>query len=624
MSIHKAALLAVACGVASAIELTVSSSGGNASSPLLYGFIFEDINHSGDGVLHGNLLQNNGFQGNSPNLTAWSAVGGAEIAQDSSNPLTDAITSTLSITGTSGTIGASNAGYVSIRVTPNEYANYFWVKGTYEGNITVSLVDSDDTVLGSTGVPVSSNSSAFSYYETSFSAVESTTGNSSWHFTFDAATATDGGLNLGLPQLFPPTFHNRKNGLNAEVAEVLDSAKGSFLRFPGGNNLEGTSVENRWTWNNTIGPVEDRPGRQGNWGYPTTDAIGLVEFLLWCQDMGLTPLLAVWDGLTVGGGTTTDDALQPFVNDALNELEYLMGDTSTTWGALRASHGYPDPFDIPYVEIGNEDFLNNGLETYQDRFNLFYDAFHQAYPNITIVASTSGLAETGCSGTECGIDISTGVLQDVHQYLPPKDLIAKFNFFDNVDRNAPILVGEYASTTFDNGSTTYFPTMAGSTAEAVYMIGMERNSDVVKMSCFAPILEHFDMAQWSPDAVGYDAANGVTRSTSWFVQQLFSANRGDTILPVESDSGFGPAYWVASSAGNTNFVKLANYGDASQTISINIDGKTTATLTQLSGGQEDSNTPGEENVQPVVTAIDGNGTFSFSLPAWSVSVLVAQ
>lgn len=302
-----------------------------------------------------------------------------------------------------------------------------------------------------------------------------------------------------------------------------------------------------------------------------------------------------------------------------------MGDTSTTWGALRASHGYPDPFDISYVEIGNEDFLNDGLDTYQSRFNMFYDAIHAAYPNITFVATTSALAESGCSGDQCGIVLPEGVYQDVHQYLPPEQFVANFGFFDNVNRSQPIIVGEYGSTTFDNGSTTYFTTMQGSTSEAVYMIGMERNSDVVKMSCFAPVLEHFNLAQWSPDAVGYDAATGITRSTSWFVQQMFSANRGDTILPVESDTAFNPAFWVASSAGDRTIVKIANYGTEEQSMTILIEGKTASTLTQLSGSEFEQNLPGQENVYPVVSTVPGqNGSFSFSLPAWSVSVIVAQ
>lgn len=301
-----------------------------------------------------------------------------------------------------------------------------------------------------------------------------------------------------------------------------------------------------------------------------------------------------------------------------------MGDTNTTWGSLRASHGYPDPFDIPYVEIGNEDFLNNGLETYQSRFNLFYDAIHAAYPNISIVATTSALAESGCT-ENCGIILPDGVYQDIHQYLPPDQFVSKFDFYDNVNRSQPLLVGEYGSTTNNDNTTTYFSTMQGAVSEAVYMIGMERNSDVVKMSCFAPILEHFNLAQWSPDLIGLDAATGITRSVSYFVQMMFSANRGDTILPVESDTSFNPAFWVASSAGNTTIVKLANYGTTEQTISINIDGKTSGSLTELSGDILESNTIGQENITPVISTVSGeDGTFSFSLPAWSVSILVAQ
>lgn len=214
----------------------------------------QDINNSGDGVLHGQLLKNNGFQGEDPGLAGWGSVGEATVSQDTDNPLTTAIVSTLAITSnSSGTVGASNSGYNGIRgkqsllccrifhlilpVTADTFSNYFWVKGAYSGNITVSLVSNDSTVWGSTVVIVNSNSSAFSYYETTITATTATSGNNSWHFTFDADTATDGGLNLGLPQLFPTTFHDRVNGLNAEVANVLNDMGGSFLRFPGGNNL---------------------------------------------------------------------------------------------------------------------------------------------------------------------------------------------------------------------------------------------------------------------------------------------------------------------------------------------------------------------------------------------------
>ncbi|GAB7349405.1 hypothetical protein MBLNU459_g8522t1 [Dothideomycetes sp. NU459] len=617
--------LALALSSASAIHLTVNQGRGNASSPLLYGLMFEDINHSGDGTLYGQLLQNNGFQGTNPGLTAWSPVGSARISQDTLSPLSSAIVSTLSIRASgSGTVGASNAGYSGIRVIKDTYSNYFWVKGKYTGSVTVSIVGSDGTVYGSTSVSISSSSSTFTYYETTIKANGASGGGNSWHFTFDAAKATDGGLNLGLPQLFPTTFKQRYNGLNAEVGNAVNNIGGSFLRMPGGNNIEGTSNADRWVWNHTIGPVQNRPGRQGDWGYPNTDGLGLVEFLLWCQDMNLTPILAIWDGLTVGGGSTYGRALKPYVQDVLNELEYLMGDTDTYWGALRASYGHPDPFDIPFVEIGNEDFLNNGLPTYQERFNMFYDAIHAAYPNITIIASTSAAAETGCS-KNCGISVPAGVIQDVHQYLPPDAFVTNFNFFDNWPRNQPLFVGEYASTTDNTGARYQYPTMQGSVSEAVYMIGLERNSDVVKMACYAPMLEHAGLQQWTPDLIGFDAAHGVTRSTSYFVQQMFASNRGDTILPVRADAPFGPVYWVASSAGSRTIAKLANYGAAAQMVTVAVAGKTTASVTQISGQAAESNTPGRENVVSHTWDISGrNGVFEISLPAWSVSVLVAR
>lgn len=462
---------------------------------------------------------------------------------------------------------------------------------------------------------MASNATSFSYYETSIKTTAAADSANTWQFTFDAASAPDG-LNLGLPQLYPTTFANRSNGLQPQIGQAMDDIGGSFLRFPGGNNLEGSSFATRWKWNETIGPLQDRPGRQGDWSYPNTDALGLVEFFLWCHDMNLTPILALWSGLTLGGGAIEPADIGPYVQDALDELEYLMGDESTTWGALRIAHGYPDPFTVEYVEIGNEEFLNNGGDTYQGRFDAFYEAIKQAYPNMNIISASS--AENGFK-----VDIQKGTYTDLHYYLSPTAFTEAFNQFDNYDRDYPIFVGEYGSTSDDNGATQYFTTMQSSTGEAVYMIGMERNSDVVKMACFAPVLERYEDAQWHPNLFGFDAENGVTRSTSYFVQQLFASNRGDTVLPVDSDTAFGPVYWVASSAGNTTFVKLANYNDAKETVTIVIADTAEAKLTQLSGNATASNTPGKEIIKPVVSQLTGSGTYKITLPAWSVSVLAA-
>jgi len=217
-----------------------------------------------------------------------------------------------------------------------------------------------------------------------------------------------------------------------------------------------------------------------------------MEYMDWTSDMGMKPLLAVWSGLSLGGGIISGPSLQPYVEDILNELEFLLGDANTAYGALRAKYGRHDPYELTMIEIGNEDDLSGGCSSYPSRFTAIYEAVHVKYPDLTVIASNSNPA---CLPSP----LPAGVYTDTHHYLSPDDFVSLFNEWDNVKREngRGVLVGEYASTRGNDGSTTYWSNMQGSCAEAVYMIGMERNSDLVKMASFAPLLEHFDMAEWS-------------------------------------------------------------------------------------------------------------------------------
>ncbi|KAL7650490.1 hypothetical protein ACMYSQ_010272 [Aspergillus niger] len=606
-----------------AIELTVSKTGGNSSSPLLYGVMFEDINNSGDGGIHGQVLRNNGFQGDDPGLTAYSAVGNVTISQDTANPLSSAITSTLKVavpSGATGYVGFANEGYDGVPVLGTDYDNYFYMKGDYSGTVNLRLVgNSSGIIYADHNITVASTRSNFTYYETSFSSSVSADAHNVWQLRFDASKVAGSSLNFGLVQLFPPTYNSRYNGLRDDVASFLADIKPSFLRFPGGNNLEGATPSDRWKWNETIGPVVDRPGREGDWTYPNTDALGLDEYLQWCEDMDMEPLLAVWSGLSLGGGIVSGSALDPYVDDILNELEYVLGSADTTYGALRAKNGRTEPWDVKYLEVGNEDNLNSGCGTYANRFTLIYDAVHAAYPNLTIVASTT---DTSCLPST----IPDGVITDIHHYLTPDEFIDLFDEWDNWSRDWPILVGEYASTTGNDGSTTYWSYMQGSCSEAVYMIGMERNSDIVKMASFAPLLEHFDMAEWSPDLFGLDSSpDSVTGSTSYYVQKMFSTNRGSTVLPVNTTADFDPLYWVASvSDEGTYYVKLANYGSSSQNVTVNIEGTTSGQLQLLSGGETVSNYPHDVSITTQTSTVSGSGSFTVDMPAWAVAVLAVS
>ncbi|RAL65887.1 hypothetical protein DID88_005550 [Monilinia fructigena] len=353
----------LALGLVDAATLSVSTTGGNASSPLLYGLMFEDINNSGDGGIHGQLLRNNGFQGNNTNLTAYAAIGGTTLSVDTENPLTSALPHSLKVTvpsGTNGQVGFSNDGYRGIPVNEDTYANYFWIKGAYSGPVKLSLVGiASGTVFANKIINVNSVANNFTYYETKYASSQAPDGNNVWRLTFDGSAVAGGALYFGLPQLFPTTFTiGIYNGIRKDVGEFLQALKPSFFRFPGGNNLEANHL------------ILDGSGMKPLARFRTDQedrVIGLCkhrrsridEYLQFISDANMIPVLGVWAGLSLsGGGIVTGTALTPYVDDILDELEFLLGSTSTKWGALRASYGQASPYNIPYVEIGNEDDLS--------------------------------------------------------------------------------------------------------------------------------------------------------------------------------------------------------------------------------------------------------------------------
>ncbi|KAJ6106951.1 hypothetical protein N7512_010468 [Penicillium capsulatum] len=522
-----------------------------------------------DGGIHGQVLQNNGFQGTTLGMTAYKKVGDVHIAQDSSKPVSKAIHSSLKVSvpkGTTDEVGFANTGYKGVPVMKASYNTSFWIMGDYSGTVKVQLVGSHSgSVYGERELTVKSTESEFKQFQAIFDSTAAPDGNNEWRLTFDGSKVAGGSLNFGYIQLFPPTYHDRPNGLRDDLATPLGEMGPAFLRFPGGNNIEGLQVNSRWKWNTTIGPVVDRPGRESDWGYPNTDALGLDEYMWWCEDMNMTALLGVWAGKSYGDILSGKD-LEPYVDDIMNELEYLLGDSSTKYGKMRAENGREKPWTVDYVEIGNEDDLTGGCATYPDRFNQIYKAIHDKYPHITLVASN---VDYSCLPSP----LPSGVIIDKHLYRKPDEFVKLFNEFDNQPRDQPIMVGEYACRNTSQTTGTWWSFMQGSCSEAVYMIGMERNSDIVKMTAYAPLLQHFKMATWSPTLYGFDSnPDSLTLSTSYYVQKMFATNKGDTILPVTASGEFGPVYWVASKKDSLYFVKLANYGSVLQSVTVNIPG----------------------------------------------------
>ena len=391
---------------------------------------------------------------------------------------------------------------------------------------------------------------------------------------------------FGLVSLFPETFKGRKNGLRRDLGEAIYDQGAKFLRFPGGNNLEGYSIESHWNWTETIGPLRDRKARVGNWGYVNTNGLGLLEYLEWCEDMEMEPVLAVYAGFSVtifgqAGPSYPEEAMGVLVQDALNELEYCMGDTSTKYGAMRAEHGHPEPFVINYVELGNEDFFST---TYNYRFPILYKGIKAVYPNITLISS-----QYDENGPNVTIPIPPGGMWDTHHYVEPSYFEESFDIFDNPSpglTDVTIFVGEYSVFQYDTpdgslnfsdpaGEHIFWPNLLSVLGESVYLLGIERNPNVVKMTSYAPTFVNLNWIEWTPDLVGFTANYDDTiLSSSWYLQQLYNHHRGTETLPVTTKSGnFNPLWWVASIDTELNaiYFKVTNSGNSSIPLKIDLD-----------------------------------------------------
>jgi alpha-N-arabinofuranosidase len=521
--------------------------------PIFYGFMTEEINFSYDGGLYAELIRNRIFQDPLPGagrgnrggqppaepesgaatIPNWSSVtsgnAAGSIAIDTNDPVnTVALTRSLKVTidnvASGGRVGAANSGYWGIPVRPNTtYKASFYAKGSsdFTGPLTLTIESNDGkTTYASATVPGITTQWKKFEVPISIAAAPETADT-----RFVISAGSKGTFWLSLVSLFPPTYKNRPNGNRVDLSELLADLKPSFLRFPGGNYLEGPNYENRFNWKATIGPLEERPGHMSPWNYRSSDGMGLLEFLGWCEDLNMEPIVGVYAGLHIDRGQNilTGDRLKPHVQDALDEIEYITGDVTTTWGARRAKDGHPAPFKLRYVEVGNEDWLNNGTPTYDERFTMFYDAIKAKYPDIKVISSISSNRRYPTSRTPD--------LFDDHFYVSIPAALRNAHLYDKYDRSRPkVFVGEWATNSPRSGPTGHHAFALG---DAAWLTGLERNADVINMHCYAPLLVNVNPGgmQWQVNLIGYDALKSFG-SPAYFVQRMFSANRGDVVLPT--------------------------------------------------------------------------------------------
>ena len=523
-----ATLAMAACMLSASAQVTLDIDAGRRGPAIgerHYGLFFEEINHAGDGGLYAELIHNRSFEDNAANPDKWWAVGEADMSVTTEGLLNAAQGHALRLQMHEPGDGVRNEGFWGINVVEERvYKLSFWIRGegTYKGTLTASLQSENGTRLGSTEIPVDINGEW-----TKLEAEITATGDDSKGW-FVLTGDTPGTVVLDVVSLFPPTWKGRANGCRPDLAEMLAAMKPGFVRFPGGCYVEGVwggGSTNRFEWKKTIGPIEERPGHMNqNWGYRVTDGMGFHEMLQLTEDLGAEPLFVVNMGM--GHGWAEDyRQIDEYIQEALDAIEYCNGDAQTTkWGAERAKNGHPEPFNLRLIEIGNENYNfsseNNRDQSdhYAERYIQFFEAIREKYPEVTIIGNVEAWGTDDPSWRNpYPVDVV-----DEHYYRNPSWFEGKYNKYDIYSRSAhKIYVGEYAVTQ-DFGVQGHLEAALG---EAVFMLGMENNSDVCVMNSYAPIFANVNNYNWRPDMIQFDSRTSYG-TPSYYVQQLFPNNVG--------------------------------------------------------------------------------------------------
>jgi alpha-L-arabinofuranosidase len=552
----------------------------------------------------------------------WEPVGPVTATLDPGTPLNAALTRSLRLdlgpVAAGQRAGMANGGYFGVpAVGGRTYAVSFFARASHDLPVTVTLekADGSRTLAGTTVRGVTGRWGRHTTMlrvprgEPDSTDNRVVIGVDNRHGGRGTAAGT---LWLQVVSVFPPTYRHRPNGLRPDLVAKLAAMRPKILRFPGGNYVEGVTPATRFDWKKTVGPVWERPGHLNSaWNYWSDDGLGLLEYLRLAEDLDATPVIGVYAGLTLDGETVAEADLAPYVRDALDELEYAIGPVTSPWGARRAADGHPRPFRTPYVEIGNEDNLNNGGASYAAyRYPAFYDAITAAYPRVTVVATTP-------------VTSRPVPVIDEHYYSSPQFFAAQATRYDGYDRSGPrVFVGEYAA----RSDATGLPTgrLDDSIGEAAFMTGLERNSDIVRMSSYAPLFASVGHTQWNPDLIGFDQLTSYG-STSYWVQRLFATNLGDRVLPVTAGAGLYCSATVDSRAG-TVYLKLVNPAASDLPVRVALAGSTAGRARAQVLADPDptaGNTLAEpDRVVPRTATVTGTaGTFDLVAPANSVTVV---
>jgi alpha-L-arabinofuranosidase len=589
-------------------------------SPTLYGLMTEEINYSYDGGLYAELVNDRVIGRGFGSLFHWTMVAGGnsavDVGIDESTGPSATLTRSLKVSVTAATAaapaGVENDGYWGIAVRPHTvYSGSFWAKTNSDGVPVTVRLENDATGITAARTTVTGLSGdwkEFSYTLTTGDVPASA--NNHLILTLDRPAT----VWFNLVSLFPPTYHNRVHGNRPDIMELLAGMHPRFLRLPGGNYLEGDRISERFDWKKTIGPWVDRPTHPSPWHYRSSDGMGLLEYLEWCEDLKIEPVLAVYAGYSLmGEHVDPGSTLKPYVEDALDEIEYVTGGADTRWGAERIKDGHPAPFPLHYVEIGNEDWFDRS-GSYDGRFAQFYKAIKDRHPDLQLIATAP-------------VKSVTPDVLDEHFYMQAEESFAESHHYDDHPRTGPkIFVGEWATR---EGDPT--PNLEAALADSAWMTGLERNSDLIIMASYAPLFTNVNPGgmQWAPDLIGYNALSSYG-SPSYWAQAMFASNVGAEIVPATLANTDTRIYTSVTRDDSRHklFIKVVNATSTPQTLAIKLEGidkvAPHAELTTLSGkSQNATNTIADPRaIVPVKRTIAIAGTHLHqSFAPYSVNVL---
>ena len=581
--------------------------------PTMYGIFFEDINYAADGGLYAEMVKNRSFEF-PQHLMGWRAFGNFDV-EDEGGPFDrNPHYVRLKYSGHSDKFtGLENEGFFGIGVMKEaSYRFSLWARCPEGGKSTLEVSFVDNATMGEdqrfATINVEISGKEWKKYTATLTSPRTDPKAALRLFLMGDKATTD----VEHISLFPTdTWKGRENGMRRDLAQALCDMHPGVFRFPGGCIVEGTDLESRYQWKNSVGPVENRPLNENRWHYTfghrfypdyfQSYGLGFFEFFQLCEDFGSEPLPVISCGLacqfqnpdpTKKGVHAAVDDLDDYIQDALDLVEFANGPVSSKWGKVRADMGHPEPFNLKYLGVGNEqwdyDEAHGGYgPVFTERLKKFSDAIRAKYPTLKLIGTTGPNSEGWDFDLlqprmkQLKVD-----LYDEHYYRNEEWFLTHGLRYDSYDRKGPrVFAGEYACHGANGKKWNHFET---SLYEAAHMTGIERNADIVHMATYAPLFAHVEGWQWRPDAIWFDNLRSF-RSVSYYVQQLFAMNKGTNVLsltmqkqPVAGQPGQDGLFAssVYDSQTGEVIIKVVNTSDAPQPITLNLQGVNGATEAQ--------------------------------------------